>query len=323
MRNGVEMLAWWKSTFSEHQVKKFHLVEGGKTTTMQGFYDDLSINGASTSVMGCLQSFRFPRAAKPSSDPGGSLDSFVHGDYFRVCRWKHEDGLPGGFGYQALLYKEKATGAYAAFPRSEDFCIDLSLVGKQYEWVLLQVDIFDFVRSFPPLKRFAKTLSRIIKESAYIVVHEDFMRGTFPPAEGVRVERGLGYSFVPALVHSNFFGFGPGRFGTALKLFRFGLTNQEEMQIDLAFVVAPRSQKVLYLRGFDPVYTIINLLDTVTFGKLGLRQRAHDRLDFIMLRQHGQVHQNFIEGLSKALEARHWTDFDAATGGPPSDAEIS
>ncbi|MBI2821222.1 MAG: hypothetical protein HYX74_03260, partial [Acidobacteria bacterium] len=308
LRDGAEMLAWWRSTGCGASLAKFDLLlKGGDVASMHGFYEQIRIGGKPTSVMGCLQTLRFGRSGAAGECPAGlSLRSFARGEFFRVCQWRHPDGLPGGFGYQALLYQEKGSGRYGTFA---DAGVDLSQLGSRLEWALLQVEIFDFVRSFPPLRRFARTLSRLIREAAYIVVHPEYLDGNFSPAPGAIAECGLGYSFVPCTVHPNFFGFGPGRFGTALKLLRFALLESGQMQIDLAFLVAPRSQKVLYLGGFDPVYSLVHLIDTVTLGKFGIRRRLHDKLDFIMLRQHGDVHQNFIEAMRAVWEGS-WAEAD-------------
>lgn len=299
LRKGAQLLAWWNSA---PDLKWFELMDGSPSATMRGFYDRVDIDGTSTSVMGCHQRIRFRRSS--SASPEVPLAAFSSREFFRVCRWTHPDGLPGGFGYRPLLHK-RSSGQYGRFSAPTEGDMDLSGIGSQWEWVLLQVDIFDFVRSFPPLRRYARTLSRFVKEAAYVVTQRDYRSARFPAEEGLASHCGLGYSFVPCPVHPNFFGFGPGRFGTAIKLFRFGLLEQQ-MQVDLAFLVAPRSEKVLYLGGFDPVYTLIHLIDALTLGMFQIRQRAHDKLDSVMLRQHGDVHQNFVQGMRPIWEGRNW-----------------
>jgi len=59
------------------------------------------------------------------------------------------------------------------------------------------------------------------------------------------------------------------RFHTAVKQFRFLLLDDGSCEVQLIFVVSPRSQKMLYLAGFDPIYGAVHLLDNLTFRSLG------------------------------------------------------
>ncbi len=306
LRQGSQLLNWWREISSRGKLQLFPLMpDENRDLTMEAFFDQTVIDGKQTPAMGVLQTIRFPLA--PAAGPCTRLEDFVHRRLLSAAHWRNPDGLPGGFGYSVLLHKTRNRGEYGRFPVPSDTqSVDLGQVGSLYEWIMLQVDIYDFVRSFPPLRRYVKLLAGIIREAAYLVTNEDFMHNLHPGIRSKPVETDLGYAFVPATVHPNFFGFGPGRFGAAVKLFRFGLTDAGIFEVNMAFLLAPRSEKVLYLWGFDPVYGTVNLLDALTFHKRNIKQRAHDKLDKIMLRQHGQVHENFILGLRKLLEAQNW-----------------
>jgi hypothetical protein len=222
--------------------------------------------------------------------------------------WTHPDGLPGGFGYFPLLRKECRSGRVVAFGdpgRASE--LDLSRVGTDYDWVTLKVEIYDFVRCVPAMRPHVKTLSRFIKEAAYITACSDFMQCHFPDGEKIAEECGLGYAFLPAVVHPNPFGYGPGRFGVALKLFRFAVLQNGDFEVSMIFLSVPRSTAVLYLWGLDPVYGTARLLDFLTFRRLGILRGLQDRLDRQFLTQHGVVHQSAIEGLRRTWEETRWS----------------
>jgi hypothetical protein len=308
LRDGRQLLHWWRERAFSKKIKTFPLMAPAPSITMTGFFDELTINGQGTSVMGCLQTVRakLPRAEGRVAIEC-SLDHFSRRDLFHICKWQNPDGLPGGFGYKPRLFKAREDGQYGRFENGLKIPdIDLSEIGRRLEWIMLQVDLHDFARCFKPPAFLVKPLSRMVKEAAYLVADEEFLQCNLPGTEGALEERGLGYSFVPATVHPNFFGFGPGRFGAALKLFQFCLLPEETLEIQLAFLAAPRSQKVLYLGGFDPVYGFFHLVNALTLGRLHIRERIHDKLDTVMLRQHGDVHQSFVEGLLREMKQQNW-----------------
>lgn len=187
----------------------------------------------------------------------------------------------------------------------------LDRVEREFEWVVLQVDILDFIRSFPGIGRFAKFFSRFIKEAAYILIHPKFSAPALPETEATLTRLCFGYSFLPCAAHPSFFGFGPGRFGTAVKQFDVAALENGRVEIRLAFIVTPRSEKVLSLWGFDPVYNFSSLLDLLTLRRFNLDGRVHDRLDARMLAHHCRVHQAFLQGLAEAFQR-------AADAGPES-----
>ncbi|HYK91672.1 MAG TPA: hypothetical protein VE398_23090 [Acidobacteriota bacterium] len=305
LRQGTQLLNWWRDLSSQGSLKRFPLMPSeSPDLIMEGFFDQTLIDGKVTPAMGVLQTIRFN--LNRADGPYTNLKDFVNRRLLSAAHWQNPDGLPGGFGYSVLLHKTKDHGVYGRFPSPDPQNFDFDQLETSYDWVMLQVDLYDFVRSFPPLRRFVKLLAGIIREAAYLVANEDFTHNLFPAIPPKKVQTDLGYAFVPATVYPNFFGFGPGRFGAAVKLFRFGLVTDNVFSVDMAFLLAPRSEKVLYFWGFDPVYSTVDLLDALTFGRRNIKQRAHDKLDSVMLRQHGQVHENFILGLRKTIEAQNW-----------------
>ncbi len=116
----------------------------------------------------------------------------------------------------------------------------------------------------------------------------------------------FGYSFLPVPVKKTIFGYGPGAFVSAFKQFRWTLFPNSDVEVELKFLVSPRSQKILNLGGFDPVYGMVNVVNALTFNR-GFSQRAHDKLDNVQLQLHARIYQSLIEGMGKLWTERDWT----------------
>ena len=314
LRQGAQLASWWKDRHESLSV--FTLFESQpQGARVQGFFDQVEIDGAERTAMGCLQRASFQLG---ESSPLGQAEGFCESLKKHFCqsaRWQRGNGLPGGFGYRALAF-QKSGNPEAEYFQSAPSTVNFNEVGPMYEWLLLQVDINDFVRSFPPLRPFARFLHRFIREAAFIVSHSDYQTRVLAGESDSVAECRFGYAFVPALVEANHFGFGPGRFGIAIKQFDFRLLESRRLDIHVSFLVTPRSEQVLDFWGVCPVYGLAHLLDRATFGGLGIRERAHDKLDRQMLTQHGRVHNNLLQDMRESFES--WPGrSDRTTEGPP------
>jgi hypothetical protein len=311
-RTGTELLSWWKSQLAAASVKTFDLdLPHDPSLKVACFYDTLEWQGKPQSVMGCVWKSRFRlkkgSAAAGDAAPRAGFEMAVKSQFLRRAKWMNLNKLPAGFGFTALQYRLK-TGEYGSHADSaEPQVLDLDEIGNKYQWVVYQADVYDFFADFPKIQRSkGRTIPRFPKMASYVLIHEDYLSTFFPPAEGAVAQCVFGYSFLPLAVYKSFLGFGPGRFDAAVKQFRFSLLNTGEVEVQLSFVVSPRSQKVLYLAGFDPVYGIVNLLNALTFGALKIRQRAHDKLDSVFLSQHAKVYQALIDGMHELWEITSW-----------------
>jgi uncharacterized damage-inducible protein DinB len=304
---GRQILSWWRTKALMDSLKLFPLGGAkGPEAEVQGFFDEILFLGQMkpTSIMGCLQRHRFQRRRTPTPDTTPHLESFID-EWFleKSCRVR-DDGSPGGFRYAAVCYKGK------------DDCLESPSQGERLalkqlrngrKWGVLQVDLLDFVRAQPMLAPYDKLLSRFIKQSAYIVIHEDLAAETTKAPKGVMADRRFGYAFLPRSVAPNYFGFGPGKFGAAIKQWRFLLFLNGDIEVQVAFLVAPRSEKVLDIGGFDPFYTAIGLADAFTLGSLGLGAAGHEALDRAFLQHHADVHADVVTNFAHVWESQRWT----------------
>lgn len=303
VRDGVQLERWCRDP--KRQVKQFKL-DLKKTFALPneaaGYFGQVNINGKPETVMGVRQTMEFSKIC--GANPEQQLRDFVLGEFLPRANWVYPDGFPGGFTIEQLLYRDMK-GQYGRF--AEDLrkgCIDWRRLGTDYTWSLLLVYIHDFVMKFGPyLKRF--------KEAACVAVHPDFVHIIENPAKGYKLEVAVGYPFIAFAPIPNNFGFGPGKFGTAVKLYCFRLTDSNRIEANLDFAAAPRCAKVFDFGKSipDPIYGGASLLQRVLFGMWNA-QPLHDKLDAEMLSQHARVHQALMDGVAKV-----WNDWAQSGAG--------
>ena len=165
---------------------------------------------------------------------------------------------------------------------------------------MLTVHIHDFVMHFGPFRK-------RLREAACVVAHPGFVHVEENPSKEYALEVSVGYPFVAHAPIPNFFGFGPGKFGVAVKLYSFFLTTRNELRVRMVFAAAPRCQKVFDFgkRWPDPVYGGAKLFRHLTLG-LWNPEPFHDRLDAQMLAQHCRVHQALMDGVERVW--RDWLE---------------
>jgi hypothetical protein len=289
IETGDDLLDWWNRRRGGALSRIFPLRKpSGSLAAMDCFYDSLD-DGCS--VMGCLQRARFKMGVDLSE--GTRFVAELPAAFARHSTWKRANGDRGGFTYTPVLVQRSGVDA-AEVPPSR--LVDFDLSG--FEWKLFRVDIHDFVRAIPMMRPVARPMSRRVREAALITAVPGLSQPLIPVEDASVAEVAFGYTFLPLAPEPNIFGFGPGHFRSAIKQFHFTLLPDRTLEIRLAFIVAPRSEKILDLRGFDPVYGLVELLDRLSLARIGLSRRCHDRMDAVMLGLHGQVHQNLLEDMA-------------------------
>jgi hypothetical protein len=255
-----------------------------------GYFGTMQLNGRAETVMGARQEVDFGPVT--TANPILTLTNFVMGEFLPRAHWTYPDGHPGGFSIEQSIYRS-AAGEYGKFGEGERTgVVDWRRLGTEFDWVLLTVQIHDFVMNFGPIvKRF--------KEAACVAPQKDFVRIADKPAKGYAFEIAVGYPFVAFAPIPNVFGFGPGKFGVAVKTYTFRLTDAGELQVVMNFAAAPRCQKVFDFGKSvpDPIYGGAALLHKLTFGAFKT-EPFHNQLDANMLGQHCRVHQALMEGVA-------------------------
>jgi hypothetical protein len=306
IRDGVELERWCRDP--ARQLKEV-LLDLKKTYLLPnkayGYLSEVKMNGKMESVMGVRQLVDFSKIS--GANPEQQLRDFVLGEFLPRAHWVYPDGYPGGFTIEQSLYRDMK-GEYGRFPEAErEGCIDWRALGTKYAWSLLTVYIHDFNMQFGPyLKRF--------KEAAAVVMHSDFVHVVENPKKGCKLEVTVGYPFVEFAPIPNNYGFGPGKFGSAVKLYSFFLTDTNEVKVVMDFAAAPRCSKVFdFGKNIpDPVYGGARVLGMFSLGMWN-PQAFHDKLDLGMVSQHARVHQALMEGSAKIWDS--WAGGAAASAG--------
>ena len=260
-----------------------------------GYFDSIVLNGVERSVMGCRQFVEFARVS-PRLDAAALLKEFVLGEFLSRAHWVTHDGRPGGFGVERSLY-QTVDGEYGRFGDYESSgAMHWRDIGSRYRWVLLTIRLHDFQLSLGPV-------SRRMAEAVCVTPRAEFVRVVEHPAPDQLLEVSIGYPFIDYAPIPNFFGFGPGKFGTAVKLFSFYLTTDYRIRVVIEFAAAPRARKVFDIWGLDPVYGGAALASSLTMGLFD-PEPIHERMDTGMLVQHCHVHQKLMDGA-----ARRWAEW--------------
>lgn len=295
LTEGREIEQWYRS--SEPHLNFFPLKLNGKyrlANRATGFFDKVTIGGVTRDVMGCRQDVELGKLTSPRGP--GLLEEFVLGHFQKLANWNYPDNTLGGFTFEKTLHKTSA-GSIGKFSDAErQGPLDLRELGTQYAWILLTVHIHDFVMKMGPIEK-------RIPEAAYVAPNPAFIHVVDNPSPDVLKEVSIGYPFVDVAPHPNIFGFGPGKFGTAVKLFSFFLTPSGGVRVRMVFAAAPRSQKVFdFGQGIpDPIYGFAGVMKYLTLGLLN-PQVVHDRMDKQMLSLHCEVHQTLMDGMATVWE---------------------
>lgn len=299
LRDGVQLEQWARDP--GRKIKEFPLLlyrpfKAPFTLLNRawGFFGDVRISGKTLPAVGLRQEIQFSSVVPPN--PEEKLRDFVFREFMPRSHWKYDDGHPGGFTIHPMLYRT-VNGEYGQTPpTANQGCIDWRELGAEYDWQLVTIKLYDFVINIGPfLKR--------LDEAVAVVLHRDFMHVRENPAPGCKLEIAIGYPFIAFAPIPNIFGFGPGKFDWAVKLFSFRLTDKNEIVMTMEFVAGRRPSKVLDFGKFipDPVYGGAELLYLMTLG-LWNKDKFHDEIDGEMMRQHGRVHQALADGAAKIWE---------------------
>lgn len=286
IRDGIALEQWCKRGTGTR--REFPLPQGDFKLKhrAEGYFGSISGNGLMRSVMGCKQHIDFGPCSHPRAKE--LLTEFVLDKFLSRAHWTNEDGHAGGFGVSRSLYKTM-DGDYGQFPSShQGGAMDWRELGIKYRWVLLTVLINDFSLKLGPLKHY-------LNEAACTLPLPEFVHVVENPTPEYSLEVSVGYPFIDYAPIPNFFGYGPGKFGTAVKLFSFFLTHDQQVKVVMEFASAPRAEKVFDLGGVDPVYGLGDLIQAYSLGALDSRW-LHDMMDTAMLVEHCSVHQLLMEG---------------------------
>ena len=256
----------------------------------EGYFGTITLNGAEQAVMGVRQYVEFARVSK-RQDAKQLLKDFVLGEFLSRSHWTNPDDTPGGFGIKRTLFRT-VDGQYGKFAEGDQVgAMDWRDIGTRYRWVLLTIRLWDFGMNMGPV-------NKKLEEAVCVTPRAEFMHVVENPTAEDALMVSIGYPFIEYAPIPNYFGFGPGKFGLAIKLFSFYLTNDNRIRVTMDFAATPRAQKVFDFWGLDPVYGGADLVDKLTLGLID-SEPLHTMMDKVFLAKHCHVHQKLMDGAAK------------------------
>ena len=294
---GLELKQWWTHASATNSfAERFDLgLAYNRPDTGYGFFDQSRVTGRPMPIMGNMQGMLFDRPKVPSQQMAEGaqlmheqLREYVMHYFMRVSSFRQPQGttenlhpeppfylrpfsvcLPDdprrvGFGYSQHFYKRRDTGEICRFPEEERFrIIDLRDISEKYEWIVLQVRIYDFSFTYMPFGSTNPYLVLPLSEASYLVMTRDFITNVEHPAPGVLGRYGLGYAFIknptPSLQ-----GHGPGEFDAAIEIIDFEIYDDGRVRVEMPFVVN-RPEKLVNI-SLNPINMGFRLADLMSFG---------------------------------------------------------
>ena len=298
---GNILRTWWNSF---PPVNLMDLPGSKPESRMQYFFSELPIDDVPTSIMGCLQTSTFQRRPL-RGQPSVSLAEWVGTNFLRRARWTNSDGTEGGFQYRPVMVldPDSNVGVRRVEP---DLDLQIADVGTRYTWAAVRLDLLDYMRAVPVIGKHNRLLEPLNREAGYMVLHPDFFHTPYPQPAGCVEEFCFAYTVSPWTVLPTIAAYGPGRFFSAFKQFRFFLLEDGRVAVEVLFLVAPRCHRVFNIFGFDPVFHTVAALNVLTLGLTKIVERAHAGVDHYAMGHHARVHENVLNGMRRIWEETNW-----------------
>jgi hypothetical protein len=290
-QDGLALKKWWEHVDANGNYReRFDLIrQFNQPDVGFGFYDNAPFRGRDTPVMGVVDEAFYDRAKTIPGERNEEFREFLMRYFLRVSSfrlpeaafeearrvqdsplrrlgWCMGRAVPRmGFGYTQLYFKSAATGEVGKFEGADQHAIvDLRQIGPKYEWIVLQVQIFDFGVTIEPLGRESPKLTFTLDQASYVVISPEFVRNRENPAEGVIGEYAFGYSFMRNPFGGGQIAYGPGNFDVAFQLFEFKVLVKGEIRSKLVFA-ANRPMRLIDL-SFDPLNWGLVFADLMSLG---------------------------------------------------------
>jgi len=379
--DGLACLAWWRASqasgsFAERfpLVRTFNPADAGF-----GFFGTVPLPSGPLPVMGAYQEMPFdlPKTASPLVFRE-QLREFVLHYFLRLASSRLPEAfvpeqqvseqapLPGlswcpdpaparsGFGFSQLYYQLRDSGEIGKFPELlRPRIVDQRQLGTVYDWLVANVDIFDFNLDFSPLGPGYPYLRLPMAEQTLVVFVPEMTTNLDDPEPGVLGDYGVGYALLRDPTQG-VLAYGPGQFSAGFQLIDFKIDDRGQVKVCMVFVVnrperilnitlnpllwgleaadvlslgvasrlfAPLKQAVRSLTpGFpsapDPIFTFIAMANALTGGRAA-QDFCISRADLEknMLVQHFMQHYTLITGaLNTWRGVADWTEEGSLPG---------
>lgn len=295
LADGLSLRRWWQQKeATKSYAEPFELARiFNRAARVTGFFDTAPIGNNTLPVMGLVQEMLFDQPKQATRvKVRDELREFVLHYFMRVSSFHQPTAYvptdqlrktnvnrifqplsfcpdpvdaQAGFGYTQLYYKLRESGFIGKFPRHlQPRISDLRRLADIYEWIVLQVDIFNFNLSFTPFAGDLFSANFPLREETYIVISSDFVTDLNNPAPDQLGQYGLGYALLKPAPRKTVFAYGPGHFDAGFQLIDFNVDSRGKINVRMVFV-SNRPQRVLDL-DVNPVSIGFAFADLMTLG---------------------------------------------------------
>lgn len=295
LADGLQLKRWWEEKeASGTYANPFELVRTyNRAERVTGFFDTAVLNGKDFPVMGLVQEMVFDTAKQASPElVRDELREFVLHYFMRVSatrepevfiprdQYTKSDVQPvlqplsfcpqslesqAGFGYTQRYYRLREPPYTGKFPTHlQPRIVDLRRLNDIYEWIVLQVDIFDFNLTYTPFADGSFSVVFPQKEESYIAISPDFIINQDNPSPDLLGRYGIGYALLKPAPRKTIFAYGPGYFTAGFQTIDFEINRYGETRARMVFV-ANRPTNVISL-DLNPVSWGFGIADLMTVG---------------------------------------------------------
>lgn len=295
LADGLLLKQWWEQKeASGTYAQAFELVRTyNRAERVTGFFDTASLNGKDFPVMGLVQEMVFDKAKQASPElVRDQLREFILHYFMRVSSTREPEifiprdqytkadvrralqpfsfcpeplDTQQGFGYTQLYYRLRESGYVGKFPAHlQPRIVDLRRMHDIYEWIVLQVALFDFNLTYTPFADGIFSFFVPLKEATYIAISRDFITSQDNPTPRVLGKYGIGYALLKPAPHKTIFAYGPGYFTGGFQTITFEVNRSGEIRVRMVFV-SNRPTHVLEL-DLNPVSWGFGFADLMTLG---------------------------------------------------------
>lgn len=295
LSDALQLKQWWEQKEAGGTyANPFELVRTyNRAERVTGFFDTAQLNGKEFPVMGLVQEMVFDKAKQAHPEMvRDELREFVLHYFLRVSSTREPEAfiprdqytkadvrralqpfsfcpdpidIQAGFGYTQLYYKLREAGHIGKFPAHlQPRIVDLRTIGSIYEWVVLQVNIFDFNLNYAPFADGLFSLVVPLKEESYIAISRDFISSQDNPTPNLLGRYSIGYALLKPAPTKTIFAYGPGHFTAGFQTLTFEIDRKGETRVQMVFV-SNRPTQVMNI-DLNLVSWGFGLADLMTFG---------------------------------------------------------
>jgi hypothetical protein len=290
-----QLKQWWEQKEATGTyANPFELVRTyNRAERVTGFFDTALLNGKDFPVMGLVQNMVFDKSKQSRPEiVRDELREFILHYFMRVSATKEPEAFiprdqftkddvrtelqpfsfcpepldaQSGFGYSQLYYKLRESGYTGKFPvHLQPRIVDLRRMNDIYQWIVLQVNIFDFNLTYMPFAHGSFSLTFPQKEETYIAISRDFITNQDDPSPDLLGRYGIGYALLKPAPRKTIFAYGPGYFTAGFQSIDFEINRSGETRVRMGFV----ANRPTNVTNFDlnPISWGFGFADLMTFG---------------------------------------------------------